>query len=110
MCSIMISKLVKIQVDNVLQIFCTEPEYPNNGKACILKDSIRLLGELFTRVDSLKKEHTTLLSESNYVSSLKALLSCNFRGLHNISRVLLLMWLLKFCLSFLYFILVADRS
>ncbi|CAA3013725.1 transcription factor bHLH47-like [Olea europaea subsp. europaea] len=48
-----------------------EPEYPNNGKACILKDSIRLLGELFTRVDSLKKEHTTLLSESNYVTNEK---------------------------------------
>ncbi|KAL2552311.1 transcription factor bHLH [Forsythia ovata] len=48
-----------------------EPEYPNNGKACLLKDTIRLLGELLTQVDSLKKEHTTLLSESNYVTTEK---------------------------------------
>ncbi|KAL2532106.1 Transcription factor bHLH [Abeliophyllum distichum] len=48
-----------------------EPEYPNNGKACLLKDTIRLLGELLTQVDSLKKEHTTLLSECNYVTTEK---------------------------------------
>lgn len=48
-----------------------EPEYPNNGKACILKDTVRLMGELLTQVDSLKKEHATLSSESNYVTTEK---------------------------------------
>lgn len=43
----------------------------SNGKASILKDTIRLIKELITQLDSLKKENAALLSESHYVSSLK---------------------------------------
>lgn len=50
-------------------------DHPNNGKAAILRETVRLLGELLTQVDNLKKENTTLLSESNYVSSLNATLN-----------------------------------
>ncbi|PIN24488.1 hypothetical protein CDL12_02776 [Handroanthus impetiginosus] len=40
----------------------------NNGKASILRETTRLLGELLTQVDNLRKENVTLSSESNYVT------------------------------------------
>ncbi|KAL0332063.1 UNVERIFIED_CONTAM: Transcription factor [Sesamum calycinum] len=43
-------------------------DHSNNGKASILRETIRLLGELLTQVDNLRKENATLLSESNYVT------------------------------------------
>ncbi|KAK4417674.1 Transcription factor [Sesamum alatum] len=43
-------------------------DHPNNGKACILRETVRLLRELLTQVDNLRKENATLLSESNYVT------------------------------------------
>ncbi|KAG8384711.1 hypothetical protein BUALT_Bualt04G0146700 [Buddleja alternifolia] len=43
-------------------------DQPNNGKASLLRDTIKLLGELLSQVDNLKKENVTLLSESNYVT------------------------------------------
>ncbi|KAL3629357.1 hypothetical protein CASFOL_026579 [Castilleja foliolosa] len=46
-------------------------DHTNNGKASILRETIRLVGELITQVESLKKENITLLSESNYVTSEK---------------------------------------
>lgn len=45
-----------------------EPANMSNGKASVLKDTIRLLKELLTQLDCLKKENTTLLSESHYVN------------------------------------------
>ncbi|XP_057787600.1 transcription factor bHLH47-like [Salvia miltiorrhiza] len=44
---------------------------PNNGKASMLRETIRLLGELVTQMDSLKKENATLLSEYNYITTEK---------------------------------------
>ncbi|GFP96291.1 transcription factor bhlh47 [Phtheirospermum japonicum] len=46
-------------------------DHTNNGKASILRETIRLVGELLTQVESLKKENVALLSESNYVTSEK---------------------------------------
>ncbi|KAL2321977.1 hypothetical protein Fmac_026356 [Flemingia macrophylla] len=40
----------------------------NNGKASILCEAGRLLKDLLCRVDSLKKENDTLVSESHYVT------------------------------------------
>lgn len=42
--------------------------HPSNGKASMLRETIRLLGELLAQVDHLKKENEALLSESNYVT------------------------------------------
>lgn len=46
---------------------CAGVDDQNNGKASILKETIRLLGELATQMDALKDENATLLSEYNYV-------------------------------------------
>lgn len=59
-------------------ILCVDLDNQNNGKASMLRETIRLLGELATQMDSLKKENATLLSEYNYVRSLiNATLSSN---------------------------------
>ncbi|KAL3813376.1 hypothetical protein ACJIZ3_014644 [Penstemon smallii] len=47
---------------------CTDLDHVNNGKASMLRETVRLLKELFTQVDNLKKENVALLSESNYVT------------------------------------------
>jgi len=44
----------------------------NNGKACILREAIRLLKDLEVQIDSLKKDSAALLSETHYVSSSQA--------------------------------------
>ncbi|PSS33715.1 Transcription factor bHLH47 like [Actinidia chinensis var. chinensis] len=49
-----------------------EPAHQNNGKASLLSNATRLLRDLLCQVDALKKENTSLLSESHYVSSEKA--------------------------------------
>ncbi|XP_047178428.1 transcription factor bHLH47-like isoform X2 [Vigna umbellata] len=40
----------------------------NNGKASILRESIRLLKDLFSQIESLKKDSVSLLSETHYVT------------------------------------------
>ncbi|KAL2572867.1 hypothetical protein AAZX31_17G096300 [Glycine max] len=40
----------------------------NNGKASILCETARLLKDLLSQIESLKKENVTLLSESNYMT------------------------------------------
>ncbi|BAT76590.1 transcription factor bHLH47 [Vigna umbellata] len=40
----------------------------NNGKASILCEAARLLKDLLSQIESLKKENVTLLSESHYVT------------------------------------------
>ncbi|XP_051120770.1 protein IRON-RELATED TRANSCRIPTION FACTOR 3-like [Andrographis paniculata] len=62
----------KLKRDQLNELFselgkALDLEHPNNGKASILRETTRLLGELLAQVDNLKKEQTTLLSESNYV-------------------------------------------
>ncbi|XP_022987196.1 transcription factor bHLH47-like isoform X1 [Cucurbita maxima] len=41
---------------------------PNNGKAAILCEASRLLKDLFAQIECLRKEQTSLLSESRYVN------------------------------------------
>ncbi|KAI8541638.1 hypothetical protein RHMOL_Rhmol08G0077500 [Rhododendron molle] len=48
-----------------------EPAHQNNGKASVLSNATRLLRDLLAQVDCLKKENTTLLSESHYVAAEK---------------------------------------
>lgn len=43
----------------------------NNGKASILNETIRLMKDLVSHIQSLKKENTTLLSESQYMTTEK---------------------------------------
>lgn len=43
----------------------------NNGKASVLAETNRLLKELHTQMDNLRKENAALLSESQYVSTEK---------------------------------------
>lgn len=46
-------------------------DHHNNGKASMLRETVRLLGELVSQMDSLKEENATLLSEYNYIASEK---------------------------------------
>lgn len=46
---------------------CTELAQPNNGKAAVLNEATRLLKDLVSQIESLKKENASLLSESHYV-------------------------------------------
>ncbi|KAK9684563.1 hypothetical protein RND81_10G218600 [Saponaria officinalis] len=41
----------------------------NNGKASILNETIRLLKDMISQIQSLRKENATLLSESQYVTT-----------------------------------------
>ncbi|KAL1538685.1 transcription factor bHLH47-like isoform X3 [Salvia divinorum] len=50
----------------------SDVDHQNNGKASMLRETIRLLGELVTQMDSLKKENATLLSEFNYITAEKS--------------------------------------
>ncbi|CAH2065011.1 unnamed protein product, partial [Thlaspi arvense] len=43
----------------------------NSGKASILCEATRFLKDVFGQIESLRKEHTSLLSESNYVTTEK---------------------------------------
>ncbi|KAL6657549.1 hypothetical protein ACP70R_005329 [Stipagrostis hirtigluma subsp. patula] len=45
-----------------------EPDRQNNGKACILSDTTRILKDLLSQVESLRKENITLKNESHYVA------------------------------------------
>lgn len=45
-----------------------EADRQNNGKACILTDTTRILRDLLVQVDSLRKEHSDLQNESHYVT------------------------------------------
>ncbi|GJN40775.1 hypothetical protein PR202_gn00073 [Eleusine coracana subsp. coracana] len=40
----------------------------NNGKACVLADTTRILRDLLCQVESLRKENSTLQNESHYVT------------------------------------------
>ncbi|KAH6774515.1 hypothetical protein C2S52_002515 [Perilla frutescens var. hirtella] len=55
-----------LELSNTLDV-----DNQNNGKASMLRDTIRLIGELVTQMDSLKKENATLLSEFNYITTEK---------------------------------------
>jgi hypothetical protein len=52
----------------------SEPDRQNNGKACILSDTTRMLKDLLSQVESLRKENNTLKNESHYVSVLLSFL------------------------------------
>ncbi|KAJ0241676.1 Transcription factor bHLH47 [Hirschfeldia incana] len=43
----------------------------NSGKASVLCEATRFLKDVFGQIESLRKEHTSLLSESNYVTTEK---------------------------------------
>ncbi|KAF8094936.1 hypothetical protein N665_0348s0019 [Sinapis alba] len=43
----------------------------NSGKASVLCEATRFLKDVFGQIESLRKEHTCLLSESNYVTTEK---------------------------------------
>ncbi|KAK8587437.1 hypothetical protein V6N13_086424 [Hibiscus sabdariffa] len=45
-----------------------DPNQPNNGKASVLCEATRLLKDLFSQIESLKKENSSLLSEFHYVN------------------------------------------
>ncbi|CAH9090841.1 unnamed protein product [Cuscuta europaea] len=58
--------------DNVNTLFSDltkvlEPSGHDYGKACMLRETIRLVGELIAQIDSLRKENAALTSESHYV-------------------------------------------
>ncbi|KZV49697.1 hypothetical protein F511_24912 [Dorcoceras hygrometricum] len=63
----------KLKRDHMNELFVDlskvlDLNHPSNGKASMLRDTIRLLAELLAQVDHLKKENAALLSESNYVT------------------------------------------
>uniref|UniRef100_A0A0D3GTU8 BHLH domain-containing protein n=1 Tax=Oryza barthii TaxID=65489 RepID=A0A0D3GTU8_9ORYZ len=45
-----------------------EPDRQNNGKACVLGETTRLLKDLLSQVESLRKENSSLKNESHYVA------------------------------------------
>ncbi|CAN6199910.1 unnamed protein product [Urochloa humidicola] len=45
-----------------------EPDRQNNGKACVLSDTTRILKDLLSQVESLRQENGTLKNESRYVA------------------------------------------
>jgi hypothetical protein len=55
----------------------TETDKQNNGKATILGDTTRILRELSSQVDALRKENAALVKESHYVSKF-ILTECSF--------------------------------
>ncbi|KAK6129241.1 hypothetical protein DH2020_036950 [Rehmannia glutinosa] len=64
----------KLKRDHLNELFLDlgktlDLDHLNNGKASMLRETIRLVGELLTQVENLKKENVTLLSESNYVTT-----------------------------------------
>lgn len=46
----------------------TDPERQNSGKATVLGDAARVLRDLVSQVESLRKEQSALLTERQYVS------------------------------------------
>jgi len=46
----------------------SEPDRQNNGKACILSDTTRMLKDLLSQVESLRQENGALKNESRYVA------------------------------------------
>uniref|UniRef100_A0A6V7QQW2 BHLH domain-containing protein n=1 Tax=Ananas comosus var. bracteatus TaxID=296719 RepID=A0A6V7QQW2_ANACO len=48
-----------------------EPDRQNNGKACILSDTTRIVRDLIAQVESLRKENAALQTESHYVTTEK---------------------------------------
>lgn len=46
----------------------TDLDRQNSGKASVLGDAARVLRDLVTQVESLRKEQSALLSERQYVS------------------------------------------
>ncbi|KAG8079637.1 hypothetical protein GUJ93_ZPchr0007g6165 [Zizania palustris] len=44
-----------------------EPDRQNNGKACVLGETTRILKDLLSQVESLRKENSALKNESHYV-------------------------------------------
>jgi hypothetical protein len=65
-----------------------EPDRQNNGKACVLGETTRILKDLLSQVESLRKENSSLKNESHYVSSSE--LNVLFVFLQNISSIVLL--------------------
>ena len=47
----------------------TDHDRQNSGKATVLGDAARVLRDLVTQVESLRKEQSALLTERQYVSS-----------------------------------------
>uniref|UniRef100_A0A0D9X1S7 BHLH domain-containing protein n=1 Tax=Leersia perrieri TaxID=77586 RepID=A0A0D9X1S7_9ORYZ len=45
-----------------------EPDRQNNGKACVLGETTRILKDLFSQVETLRKENSALKNESHYVA------------------------------------------
>lgn len=45
-----------------------EPDRQNNGKACVLGETTRILKDLLSQVESLRKENSSLKNESHYVA------------------------------------------
>ncbi|KAF9625975.1 hypothetical protein IFM89_028361 [Coptis chinensis] len=67
------SEREKLKRDYLNELFlelgnALEPTRQNNGKASILGDATRLLRELLSQVNCLKRENVALVSESNYVT------------------------------------------
>ncbi|KAJ0988329.1 hypothetical protein J5N97_006685 [Dioscorea zingiberensis] len=63
----------KLKRDHLNELFLDlghvlEPSRQNNGKACILGDTTRLLRDLVAQVETLRKENAALMSESRYVT------------------------------------------
>ncbi|WOL11545.1 transcription factor bHLH47 [Canna indica] len=63
----------KLKRDQLNELFVElghvlEPDRQNNCKASILGDTTRVLRDLFSQVDSLRKENAALLTESRYVT------------------------------------------
>jgi hypothetical protein len=46
----------------------TDLDRQNSGKASVLGDAARVLQDLVTQIESLRKEYSALLSERQYVS------------------------------------------
>uniref|UniRef100_A0A453AIP6 Iron-related transcription factor 3 bHLH domain-containing protein n=1 Tax=Aegilops tauschii subsp. strangulata TaxID=200361 RepID=A0A453AIP6_AEGTS len=49
-------------------IIFAEADRQTNGKACILTDTTRILRDLLSQLESLRKENSTLQNESHYVT------------------------------------------
>ncbi|KAF3794168.1 Transcription factor [Nymphaea thermarum] len=66
----------KLKRDHLNELFSDlgqslEPARQNNGKATILSDATRILRDLLTEVDHLRKENAALLTESRYITDEK---------------------------------------
>lgn len=68
--AVTVEKKCYVIVLTIVNFSVSELNQQNSGKASILCEATRFLKDVFGQIEVLRKENTSLLSESSYVSHL----------------------------------------